>query len=217
MAELISRCFEALIFEVNALPIPREYKDAMIGKLDFLRTQSLCDFDRRKPTAQLREAWKEVDRDMATHGLYDRYKPSRRVWDTIGMFVEVGQFKPIAAKSAATDAATDAIKSKYHEASIIEIFELMRKDSSGVPSIKAKLKLKAGLTFLIDEATKPLALRNHDVIVATWRDIHAELKIRSILKPFESEPMKTRVLDFLKGDRDEKSSSKRAASIRGEL
>ncbi len=197
MAELISRCFEALIYEVNALPIPREYKDAMIGKLDFLRTQSLCDFDRRKPTEQLREVWKEVDRDMATHGLYDLYKPSRRVWDTIGMFVEVGQFKPVASKPAPQ--VKGKTKSPFHDSTIIEIFETMRKDSSGVPSIKAKLKLKSGLTFLIDEAQKPVVLRNHDGIIATWKDLHPELKTRAILKPFEAEPMKTRVLDFLKG------------------
>lgn len=197
MAELISRCFEALIFEVNALPIPREYKDAMIGKLDFLRTQSLCDFDRRRPTSELREVWKEVDRDMATHGLYDLYKPSRRVWDTIGMFVEVAQFKPVATKPAPHTKARE--KSLYQDSTIIEIFEVMRKDSSGVPSIKAKLKLKTGLSFLIDEAKKPAALRNHEGIVATWKDLHPELKTRAILKPFEAEPMKSRVLDFLKG------------------
>ncbi len=197
MAELISRCFEALIYEVNALPIPREYKDAMIGKLDFLRTQSLCDFDRRKPTAQLREVWKEVDRDMSTHGLYDLYKPSRRVWDTIGMFVEVGQFKPVASKPAPQ--TKGKTKSPFHDSTIIEIFETMRKDSSGVPSIKAKLKLKSGLTFLIDEAGKPAVLRNQDGIIATWKDLHPELKARAILKPFETEPMKSRVMDFLKG------------------
>lgn len=193
MAELISRCFEALIFEVNALPISREYKDAMIGKLDFLRTQSLCDFDRRKPAPVLREVWKEVDRDMSTHGLYDRYKPSKRVWETIGMFVEVGQFKPVALRSVALK------KTDTQDPSVAEIFELMRKDSGGVSSIKLKLHLKAGLTFLAEEAKKPLALRNQEAIRNTWKDLHPDLKARAILQPFETEPIKKRILEFLKG------------------
>lgn len=192
MAELISRCFEALIFEVNALPILSEYKDQMIERLDFLRLQSLCDFDRRKPTSVLREVWKEVDRDMSTHGLYDCYKPSKRVWESIGMFVEVGQFKPVALKAV-------PLKTTSPDVSVAEIFELMRKDSTGVPSIKLKLHLKAGLTFLSEEAKKPLALRNQEAIRATWKDLHPDLKARAILQPFEKEPMKSRILEFLKG------------------
>ena len=191
MAELISRCFDALIFEVNALPIPREYKDAMIGKLNYLRTQSLCDFDRRHSTSALREVWKEVDRDMATHGLYDRYKPSRRVWDTIGMFVEVGQFKPVALKPV-------KVQSPYQDATVVEILEAMRKEAAGVPMIKIKLQLKAGLTFLIEEAKKKSDVRNHSAIVATWKDLHPDLKKSAILQPFEVEPVKSRILDFLR-------------------
>lgn len=59
MGEQIFRCFDALIVEVNALPIRREIKDDIIGQLQFLRTESLADFDRRKATADLREVCPE--------------------------------------------------------------------------------------------------------------------------------------------------------------
>jgi hypothetical protein len=69
-----------------------------------------------------------------------------------------------------------------------------------VPSIKAKLQLKTGLTFLIEEAKKTPVLRNHSAILSTWKDLHPELKARAILKPFEAEPMKNRIMEFLRGD-----------------
>ncbi len=195
MAELVYRCFERLLVEVNALPIRREVKDDMIRQLEFLRTQSLADFDRRKPTADLREVWKNVDREMSQHGLYDRYTPSKHVWDTIGMFVEVGQFRPVPAKPA------PIVKppSKLIGMDVTNLLRSMNDECSGIPFVKERMPLKTTLTFLEDESTKPKYLRNQTEIRVAWKRIHPELKKRKVLDQFEEEPMKSKLIEFLKG------------------
>lgn len=195
MAELISKIFDVLMVEVNALPILREQKDSMIAKLNFLKLQSLCDIDRRKPTSELREVWKLVDHEMDRHGLYERYKPSKKVWDTIGMFVEVGVFKaPIRLKEPAPKPP-----SKYDNMDVPNLFRAINDECSGIPFIKARMPVKTALLYLEAEAKKPKYLRDQSEIRITWKRIHEELKKRGILKPFDYEPMKGKILDFLKG------------------
>lgn len=201
MAELISRYFDILMAEVNALPIPREYKDDMIEKLHFLKVQSLCDYDRRLPTAELREVWKNVDRAMNQHGLYERYTPSKKVWDTIGMFVEVGQFRPTPSKRK----PPEKLPSPYVGFNVSQLFEALGKECSGISFIKIRMPIKESLKFLEEEAKKPAHARNQTEIREAWKRIHPELKKRAILRPFEEEPMKGRLMEFLRG-RDEAQS-----------
>jgi hypothetical protein len=195
MAELVYRCFERLMLEVNALPVLREVKDDIIGQLEFLRTQSLADTDRRKPTGDLREVWKNVDRQMDQHGLYDRFKPSKKLWDTIGMFVEVGQFKPLPMKREAAVQAPSKLKSM----NVTNLLKAMNDECSGIPFVKERMPLKLALDFLEEESEKPKFMRNQAEIRITWKRIHPELKKRKILNEFEEQPMKSKLLEFLKG------------------
>lgn len=207
MAELISMYFNALISEVNALAIPREYRDDMLAKLQFLRDQSLCDYDRRKPTSELREVWKNVDRAMAQHGLYERYKPSKKAWETIGMFVEIAQFRPTPSKKMAAPLPP----SPYGQMTVTQLLEAMNAACGDISFIKVRTAIRASLKYLEEESKKPVSARDLREIAETWRRIHPELKKRAILRPFEEEPMKSRLMDFLKGHEAVAASELKAA------
>lgn len=195
MGEVVSAIFSALIFEVNALPVSRAKRDEILLRLEFLRTQSLCDTDRRKPVAQLREVWTEADKLMAAAGLYERYTPSKKIWDTVFMFVEVAQFRPTVVKRAPLEKPP----SPFSNSPAHEILAAMKREAAGVMDIRTKVRLKNELQFLEDQAKAPRNLRDQNAIKLKWKQIHEELKKRAILRPFEEEPMKSKLLEFLRG------------------
>ena len=62
-----------------------------------------------------------------------------------------------------------------------------------------RIPMEQGLTKLIAQSEKPLALRDHDEIKNVWREIHGDLRQYNILQEFDQEPMRTSLLTFLKG------------------
>ncbi len=196
MAELLYSYFDALIYEVNALSVRRSEKDRIIQRLQFLRTQALADTDRRRPTIELREVWTEVDQELSALGLYESYRPPKKVWDAIGLFVEVGQYRRMPAMPAPKNLKPSPLENSTE----LELVQALRKECAGIPFVKIRAKLLAGFKFLESEAQKPKADREHDRIQMVWREIHPDLKHRRVLKLVEDEPMKSRILGFLKGE-----------------
>ena len=194
MAEQVSRYFEILILEVKKLSLAREIRNDIIEKLLFLKQQSLCDFERRQSASELRQVWKNVDRQMNQHGIYDRFEPSKKLWETIGMFVEVAQFRPVANRD----------HSPLAYANVTRLFETM---SALGEQAKIRKSVLNDLIYLREESKRPPAMRNLRQVQTTWKRIHSDLKKHSILKKFEAEPMKGRILEFLKGTTVQVSST----------
>ena len=186
MAEQVSHYFEILIREVKKLALPSEIESDILQKLLFLKQQALCDFERRHSASELRLIWKNVDRQMNQHGIYDRFQPSRRLWETIGMFVEVAQFRPIANRNP----------SPLAYANVTRLFESM---IAKCRTAKVGAAVIHDLVYLKEESKLPLAMRNVRQVQMVWKRIHSDLKRHAILQDFENEPMKSRILEFLKG------------------
>lgn len=197
MADQISRYFEALIQEVTKLEIPALIREDILLKLEFLKSESRCDFDRRKSAATLREVWKNVDRQMAQHGLYSQYRPSKEMWETIGMFVEIGIFRP--APTNRTRPGLDAVLPRNGSLSIPELFRHISSECQIISDDSARSNSEQSLKYLEEESRRPPPMRNQKEILATWKRIHPNLKKHAILRKFEAEPTKTKLIDFLRG------------------
>ena len=200
MAEQVSHYFEVLIREVKRLALSTEVESDILEKLLFLKQQSLCDFERRESTSELRLIWKNVDRQMSQHGIYDRFQPSRRLWETIGMFVEVAQFRPIANRDLSS---ASQVKSLAY-ANVSRLFEIM---SAACRDSTVRSSVAHDLIYLKEESKLPPAMRNTRQIQTVWKRVHSDLKRYSILKDFETEPMKGRLLEFLRGSTAELQST----------
>ena len=196
MAERISRYFEMLILEVSRLGIPAVIRDDIIAKLEFLKVESVCEFDRRKPAAVLREVWKNVDRQMAQHGLYEQYRPSKTMWDTIGMFVEIGMFRP--APSTRVARTSNGSISNEFSLSIPDLLSQIAHECRNISVASTRARSEQSLRYLAEESRRPLPMRNQKEILATWKRIHPDLKRHAVLKNFEAEPIKNRLIDFLR-------------------
>ncbi|CAN5635144.1 hypothetical protein BH10BDE1_BH10BDE1_10740 [soil metagenome] len=199
MAEHMSHYFKMLIAEVAKLRIPAEIRDDILAKLEFLKTESLCDFDRRKPASALREVWKNVDRQMAQHGLYNQYRPSKTMWETIGMFVEIGMFRPAPTERVAR--TTGGTLTPDFSFSIPDLLNQIQRECRSISTPLERTRSEQSLRYLEEESRRPLPMRNQKEILATWKRIHPDLKKHAVLKKFEGEPMKTKLIDFIGGVR----------------
>lgn len=195
----MSHYFEMLIAEVAKLGIGSEIRDDILAKLEFLKTESLCDFDRRKPASALREVWKNVDRQMTQHGLYDQYRPSKTMWETIGMFVEIGMFRP--APSVRIVRTSGGTLTPDYSLSIPDLLKQITRECKSISPPVARARSEQSLRYLEEESRRPLPMRNQKEILATWKRIHPDLKKHAVLKNFEGEPIKTKLIEFIGGVR----------------
>ena len=137
------RHFDELIYDANALPVPRDSKENLIAALRYLRTQTLCDQDRRDKRANYKEAWERVEFHFKNLEFRNRFKKSDEFYEPIYKFVGYGKFeiRYVPPVPRAAD------PSRYAEWSPEQILAEMLSDSSGVGRPRDKISLRENLSF----------------------------------------------------------------------
>lgn len=187
--------FDQLIYDANALPVGRSIKEPLISALQYLRTQTLCDLDRRDQSTNYKEAWQTVEKHFKQLAFHEYFKKPEEFYDPIYRFVGVGAYEVRYARPLPTPPRP----SPFLNWTALQMLEEMVKESTGVGSPQEKMKLKKDLSFLVDQAKKTLANRHQSAIQVVWREIHPRLKSYALLRKFEAEPMRSRLMKFLKG------------------
>lgn len=82
---------------------------------------------------------------------------------------------------------------------ITQLLMAIRNDCERITHIGDRARLQEELNRLIRQSKQPLVARDKKEILFIWRRIHPDLRYYGILNGYDREPMKTRILNFLKG------------------
>ncbi len=80
-----------------------------------------------------------------------------------------------------------------------QLLMALRNDCDRIAHAADRARLQEELNRLIRQSKKSLLLRDQKEILFIWRRIQPDLRYYGILNGYDSEPMKSRIVNFIKG------------------
>jgi hypothetical protein len=82
--------------------------------------------------------------------------------------------------------------------SIPDLLKQISRECQSISVATTRARSEQSLKYLEEESRRPLPMRNQKEILATWKRIHPDLKRHAVLKKFEADPIKNKLIDFIR-------------------
>ena len=194
----LSQKFDTLVDHVRRLQVAQSYRQALILKLEYLKTQSLCESDRRDNFRNIRDAWEALQREAMQVKAFDKFKRDQCFWNSLEVFV--GASPPIVHKPPPQSVPRDQYE-KWDASNLLKYLE----DQSGQKPVLEHmewLSLRIGLIYLHSQSqsTRMMQDRNRKQIQFVYESIRPLLVKSKLLDPFKKhENLQRRWKAFIKG------------------
>ncbi len=190
--------FDALIARAHNLGLPASFLYDVIANLNYLRAQSIADFDRRDKADRIRECWTNLENKTRGLRLFEPVRAKHDAWPAILKFVDVVDSKYVPKPEPKPRVES---KDPYVSWSVETLLKdlLDRCNSMSVlPAEKRMLKL--GLSYLKLEAERPRGRRNKEYIDEVWRIIWPLLHKNGVLEKYRASlVLKQKFVFFVRG------------------
>lgn len=182
-----SEAFGRMIKYTEKLHVPRLFKNDLIKKLDFLKTQSLCDADRRAKQSEIKEAWKALEEEAKVTDLFSVLRQDHQIWPAVLSFIKIADEKYVPPQ--VVKISRPQAENPYESWNAIDLFHFLRGEARfkrGISEIDRQI-LVLGLNCLYGEAEKPKLHQDFQVIGEAWRAVKPILIKYKMLDRFEGE------------------------------
>lgn len=180
----LSQKFDTLIDHVRRLQVAQSYRQALILKLEYLKTQSLCESDRRDNFRNIRDAWEALQREAMQVKAFEKFKRDQSFWNSMEVFV--GTSAPIIHKPPPPSPPRDPYE-KWDASNLLKHLEI---ESGKKPVLEHAewLALRIGLIYLHSqsESARMVQDRNRKNIQFVYESIRPLLIKSKLLDPFRS-------------------------------
>lgn len=199
-----SDAFERMSKQAEKLDVPRTFRDSIIHRLAYFKTQSLCDMDRRHDARLIRERWKEFESETRGCGLFEACRLDHTLWPEVLAFIGIQDPKYVPEKRWEPPPRTyEAPRSPFEKWGATDFFRHLKQKIAGARDLPSGEKnfLKVSVNYLFAESMIPRSSRERDVaaIKETWKLIWPILNKHGFLVEYRKDSqLKSRVEFFLK-------------------
>lgn len=199
-----SEAFELLAARCEKLNVPRTFKDELVHRLNYFKTQSLCDRDRKHDDKLIRERWAQFENETRGCGLFEQARLDHTLWPEIISFIGISDPKYVPVKKwEPPPRKFEAPRSPFEKWTAEDFFRHLKVKVSGSQAIPKSERqfLKIAVSYLFVETMIPRSNRNRDtaMIKETWKLAWPLLNKFGFLDEYRKDTqLKSRVEFFLK-------------------
>jgi hypothetical protein len=199
------RALDQMIADARRLPAPIEKRDRLIQLLVYLRTETVCDNDRRKKSTDCHQMWKLIQDLMVEVQYKNHFRKPDTFYDPIVQFFGIPkpEEKPLNSKGSRYEPlkkpTIQEIRQQYKDWDVSKLMELLYNDSEKVRSALDRIVLRACLKYLWEESKKSRMHHNNNDLKIIWKFINQFLRRNNLLEKFDDDPMRERIRFFIKG------------------
>jgi hypothetical protein len=193
-----SKCFDLIIESVKRSAVVISFKSEILSALEYFKTQSLCDLDRRDQPFVMRARWRELENKTQGLGLFDELKKRDEIWRVVRCFVFDAEPASLLVPRVEPPLVKEA--SKFLNWTPEDFFEHLSKHAERTPTFSSdeSLALSHGILFLKASASLPKQKRDAKRIKQVWTAIHPLLKKLNLMDEFSRDhDMRNRIRLFV--------------------
>lgn len=199
-----SQAFDRMIARCEKLAVPRSFKESLIHRLNYFKTQSLCDRDRKHDDRLIRERWAKMENETRGCGLFEEGRLDHSIWPEIISFIGVSDPKYVPEKKwEPQQRKVEPQKSRFEKWTAEDFFRHLKEkivSSQAIPKSERQF-LKVAVCYLFVETLIPRSNRSRDpaTIRETWKVAWPLLNKYGLLDEYRKDTqLKSRVEFFLK-------------------
>lgn len=199
-----SQAFDRMIARCEKLAVPRSFKENLIHRLNYFKTQSLCDQDRKHDDRLIRERWAEFEKETRGCGLFEEARLDHSLWPEVISFVGVTDPKYVPEKKWEPPPRNlEPPRSPFEKWTPTDFFRHLKTkiaSSSSIPKNERHF-LKIAVSYLFVETMVPRSNSNRDpaTVKETWKLAWPLLDKYKLLDEYRKDhQLKSRVEFFLK-------------------
>ncbi|MGE3263122.1 MAG: hypothetical protein AB7K68_15175 [Bacteriovoracia bacterium] len=199
-----SQAFDRMISSCEKLAVPRSFKENLVHRLNYFKTQSLCDRDRKHDEKLIRERWAEFESETRGCGLFEQARLDHAIWPEIISFIGVSDPKYVPEKKWEAPARKfEPPRSPFEKWTAEDFFRHLKSKISSSHDVPKNEKqfLKIAVCYLFVETMIPRSNRGRDpaTIKETWKLAWPLLNKYGFLDEYRKDTqLKSRVEFFLK-------------------
>lgn len=199
-----SQAFDRMIARCEKLAVPRTFKENLIHRLIYFKTQSLCDRDRKDEERLIKERWVEFESETRGCGLFEESRLDHTLWPEIISFIGVSDTKYVPEKKwEPPPRKFEPPRSPFEKWTPTDFFRHLKEKISGTQSISKNERqfLKITVSYLFVETMIPRSNRSRDpaMIKEAWKFAWPLLNKHGLLDEYRRDTqLKSRVEFFLK-------------------
>lgn len=182
----IQKYLDELDSIVRKSNLSRTYLSQVSWALNYLKQQSLCDFDRRDPPNVIKSRWDSFEELIRPTPLDNLLKKDKNRWLKLQRWTGASKLIQVDNELLVSQKS----KPRFHDQEAKELFQLMHRETLRLKFLSdAELRFaRTGLMYLSIAAERARFQRDPKEMELVWRWIHPLLKKAGALDIFRTEP-----------------------------